>query len=327
METASALQSSLLSPMTLAFVLGVVAALLRSDLKFPEALTSTLTIYLLFAIGLKGGSKLQGVAFGDFVLPAFFALLSCIAVPLIGFWVLRKLGGLGKDDSAAVAAHYGSVSVVTFSAAIAYLDAGEISHEPFMPAILAMMEVPAIMVGIWLAGGQTEPSAGRKRGNEVFAELLTGKSVVLLVGGMIVGFFSGSEGVVQTAPLFEDPFKGVLTLFLLEAGLVAGRRFGDLRKAGLFMFGFGIVIPFINGVVGAGAGLLAGLSPGGATVMATLFASASYIAAPAAVRAAIPKANPALYLAPPLALTFPFNVVIGIPVYHWVSETLAAALQ
>jgi hypothetical protein len=318
--------SSLLSPMVLAFALGIVATLVRSDLKVPDALSASMSIYLLLAIGLKGGAKLEGVTPGEFFGPLAGALALCLAIPLGCFAVLRQFGRFAAVDAAALAAHYGSVSVVTFSACVGYLDGLRVPHEPFLPALLAIMEVPAILVAIFLARrrGADDAGPGASRA-EVLHELLTGKGTLLLLGGMLIGWSCGKEGHAQVAPLFDAPFRGVLTLFLLDVGLVTGRRLFDLRKTGAFLATFAVVMPLLHGLLGVAVGHWCGLGPGGATLLGTLAASASYIAAPAAVRVALPQANPALYLTAPLAVTFPFNVVFGIPLYHafaqWIART------
>lgn len=329
MDLLHSLTQSLLSPMVLAFLLGVIAALVRSDLKIPESLHAALTIYLLFAIGLKGGAKLDGVALADFARPAAAAIALCLAIPLWSFFILRRAGRMSVADAAALAAHYGSVSVVTFGACLAFLDARNVAHEAFLPALLAVMEVPAIMVALYLAGlARVAPQSIRPLaatgivpsprpavGQGVLRDLLTSKGIVLLLGGMAIGLLSGKKGYEQVAPLFDAPFRGVLTLFLLEIGLVAGLRLRDLKTAGPFLGGFAVVMPLLHGLLGVWLGQRAGLGVGGATVLGTLAASASYIAAPAAVRVALPEANPALYVTASLAITFPFNVVVGIPAY------------
>lgn len=306
---------SLLSPMVLAFVLGVAAALLRSDLKFPEGLSGALTIYLLFAIGLNGGAKLDGVAVGEVWKPVLAGLLLSAAIPVWCFFALRGVVRLDKANAAAVAAHFGSVSAVTFGASLMFLDELKVAYESFVPALLAVMEVPAILIAVLLAGSAV--AAGKEGGRgRILHELLTGKGIILLLGGMIIGFLSGKKGAEQMAPLFDAPFRGVLALFLLELGLVTGGRLKDLKQAGPMLAGFSVVMPVLHGFLGVWLGWWAGLGVGGATVLGTLAASASYIAAPAAVRIALPQASPALYLTTALAVVFPFNVIVGIPLYY-----------
>lgn len=315
MDTVNALVTSLLSPMVLAFLLGVGASLLKSDLKIPPEIYAAMTIYLLFAIGLKGGAKLEGVTIEEFWKPLSAALLLSVAIPVWCFWIMRSFGRLDSVNSAALAAHYGSVSAVTLGEALAFLQVARVSYEPYVAALLAVMEVPAIIVAILLVGKSTIAAGGGDL-KKVIREMLTSKSIVLLVGGMAIGLLAGKKGAEQVAPLFDAPFRGVLTLFLLEIGLVTGSRLGELRKAGWRLIVFGIAMPLIHGILGVALGHTSGMGVGGCTVLGTLAASASYIAAPAAVRLALPAASPAIYLTSSLALTFPFNVVIGIPVYY-----------
>ncbi len=334
------LLDSLLSPMVLAFLLGLVAVWVRSDLKIPEQFYAAMTIYLLFGIGLKGGAKLDGVALADFARPAGAALLLCVAIPAWSFVILRRLGRFGMTDAAAVAAHYGSVSVVTFGASLAFLDARGVAHEGFLPAVLALMEVPGILVALVLArsvgatGAAAVPASAHAfvpatfrtgEWRQLLHELFASKGILLLVGGLAIGLLSGKKGYEQVGPFFDAPFRGVLALFLLELGLAAGRRLADLRRAGAFLAVFAVVMPLLHGLLGVWLGRQVGLSLGGATVLGTLAASASYIAAPAAVRVALSAANPALYLTASLAVTFPFNVVIGIPAYFAFARWLFGA--
>lgn len=323
MQILEPLIASLMSPMVLAFVLGIVASWIRSDLKIPAEAYAMMTVYLLFAIGLKGGAKLDGVAWGDVWQPLLAALFLSMAIPVWSYVVLRSFCRLGNVDAAAVSAHYGSVSAVTYGEAVAFLGLVGIAYEPFMPAMLAVMEVPAIMLAIFLVGKSGLQAAGGGRLGDVVRELLTSKSVVLLVGGIVIGWLSGKKGAEQVAPLFEAPFRGVLTLFLLEIGLATGKRLGDLKQAGWRMVVFATAMPMLHGVLGVSLGWVCGLGVGGATLLGTLAASASYIAAPAAVRVALPSASPAIYLTASLALTFPFNVMIGIPTYYAVATHLS----
>ena len=314
--------NSILSPMVLAFLLGIIASRIKSDLKFPDSLYQSLTIYLLIAIGMKGGYKLSLASFSEVFQPAVVAISLCCAIPLWTYWLMRKVGKFDVHNSAALAAHYGSVSAVTFSAALAYHESLNISYEGFMPSMLAMMEIPAILIGISLARINAQASESNRQVplKEVARELLAGKSSLLLLGFLLIGFMVGKNGWEQVAPLFDVPFKGVLTLFLLEAGLVAGRKLSDLKKGGIFLIGFGIIFPVLHAVLGIFLGHLAGLSLGGATILGVLAASASYIAAPAACRVALPEANPSYYLTAALAITFPFNIMFGLPLYHEIAK-------
>jgi hypothetical protein len=309
-----ALLANLLSPAVLFFALGLVAALVRSELKFPEALYSALTIYLLVAIGFKGGVALAEAGIGRVWLPALAAIGLGAFIPLWTYPVLRWGGRLPSVDAAAIAAHYGSVSAVTFLAATNYLAAIGQTYESHAVALLAVMESPAILVGVVLG-----KRAGAARGGPpvplglVVREALFGRSIFLLLGALVVGALGGSTGMEKVGPFFVTPFQGVLSLFLLEMGIVAGRRLEDLRRVGPFLLGFGVVAPALNGALGVAVGTAAGLSAGGAMLLGVLAASASYIAAPAAVRLALPEANPTLSLTAALAITFPFNLTLGIP--------------
>lgn len=311
-------QTNLLTPMVLAFVLGVVAALARSDLKLPDAFYATLSIYLVFAIGLKGGASLAESSPGEVAGPAAAALLLGSATPLWCFAILRRLGRFGVADAAAISAHFGSISIVTFMAGLAYLDALEVPYEGFVPALAAMLEIPGIAVALLLAQ-RGDGSAGLGLG-EGLRRTLTGKSIVLLVGGLAIGILSGPAGFEKVAPFFVDPFQGALALFLLEMGRVAAGRLGDLRTSGAFLLAFSTLLPVAHAVLGIAVGSLAGLSEGGAFALGLLAASASYIAAPAAVRLALPEANPGLYLTASLAVVFPFNLTVGIPLYYAIAR-------
>jgi hypothetical protein len=309
--------ANLLSPMC--FVLGAAAALIRSDLRLPEPVFTALAIYLMLAIGLKGGADLATVSPGAMALPIFAALSLCLVIPLWCHFALRRLAGLDRRDAAALAAHYGSVSAVTFLAVLAYLDAIGMPYELSVTALLALMETPAIVVALLLAG------RGRADGQTlrvVLARILASKSVVLLFGGLLIGLIVGREGLAPVKPLFGDLFRGLLCLFLLDLGRQAMERAGGWRENGPAIAVFAIVAPVLNAGLGLVTAWAAGMSQGGAIVLATLAASASYIVAPAAIRMALPEANPGLYLTASLALTFPFNLVVGIPLYAAMAGTL-----
>lgn len=311
------IQANLLSPAVLFFVLGCVATLGKSDLKFPEPLYVALTIYLLVAIGLKGGASIAEAGVGRVWKPALVALGLGTVIPLWVYGVLRWMVGLRTVDAAALAAHYGSVSAVTYIAATNHLKQSGVGYEEYSSAFLAVMESPAIVVGV-LLGKMGMEAAGGGLGATLrrsLHEALLGRSVLLLVGAMLIGWLSGKRGMAATEAFFVAPFQGVLALFLLEMGMVAARRFGDLRQVGLKLVVFAILVPLVNGFLGAGVGAWVGLSEGGTTLMAVLAASASYIAAPAAMRLSLPEANPTLYLTAALAVTFPFNITLGLPLY------------
>jgi uncharacterized protein len=320
MEALDLLRLNLLSPIVLAFVLGIVATLVRSDLRFPDEMYTALAIYLLLAIGLKGGASLAQTPLEEFWAPALATLALGVAVPLWTFVLLRRVGRFSIADAAALAAHYGSVSVVTFIASMSFLDAIGVAYEGFMPTLVAILEVPAIVVALVLARMY---GPGRGSWGAVIHEVVAGKSILLLLGGLVIGYVSAPQALAAVSPFFVDLFQGALALFLLEMGMVAARRFRDLATVGPFLLGFGIAMPIFHGAVGAWLGSLVGLTVGGSTILGVLAASASYIAAPAAVRIALPEANPGYYLTSSLAVTFPFNLTVGIPLYYAIAGWLA----
>ena len=324
METLELIRLNLLSPMVLAFVLGILATLVKSDLTIPPAMYTALSIYLLLAIGLKGGAALAQTPLAEFWRPALATLLLGSAIPLWSYVILRRIGKFDIANAAALAAHYGSVSAVTFIATQAFLNGAGVTFEGYTPTLVALLEVPAIIIALLIAHlnlpNEQEPEENSLR--QALHEILSGRSILLLLGGVAIGLLSGPAGLELVAPLFVEPFEGALTLFLLELGMVASRRFGDVRKAGFFLLGFGIVMPVLHGVIGVFLGYVTGMSAGGSTILGVLAASASYIAAPAAVRLALPQASPSLYLTASLAITFPFNLIVGIPLYYAVAQQI-----
>ncbi len=322
--------SNLVSPAVLCFALGALAQAFRSDLRMPDSVFAGLSMYLMLAIGLKGGAELSGQSLSSIAAPVAAALVLGCAIPLWCYGLLRTFFRLEVADAAALAAHYGSVSAVTFAAVTAMLDRQGLGYEGFMAAILAVMEVPAIIVALALAGaaqtvqstvtlrgtmalgGTTSPGTGL---SQVLSDALSSKSIWLLGGGLVIGALVGPQGLTKVKPLFVDLFQGLLCLFLLELGRLAASRIVDFAKVGIKLAAFAVIMPVIHGLIGIIVSRAAGLSEGGAIVLATLAASASYIAAPAAVRTALPEANPAYYLTCSLAITFPFNIALGIPLY------------
>jgi hypothetical protein len=320
-DAAELVRLNLVSPMVGAFVLGMLASLVRSDLRIPDEVYTALSIYLLLAIGLRGGAELSETPLTQFLAPAIAGLLLSMAIPLWSYALLRRLGGFEIADAGAIAAHFGSVSVVTFSAGLTLLDSLGVSYEGYMPTLLALLEIPGIVVALFLARWRLGSSNSVR---SMLHEVLTGKSMVLLIGGLIIGYAGGHHGLEQVAPFFVSPFKGVLTIFLLELGMVVARRLVDLRQVGLFLVGFSIAAPLVHGMLGVLLGTLVGLSLGGSTLFGLLAASASYIAAPAATRLALPQANPSYYLTASLGVAFPFNLAIGLPLYYTVAQLMHA---
>ncbi|MFT4550193.1 MAG: hypothetical protein ACI8XO_000671 [Verrucomicrobiales bacterium] len=300
---------NLVSPIVLCFVLGIVARWVKSDFELPDAVYQSLSIYLLLAIGLKGGAAVSSTPIGELFAPALVTLILGVLTPLSAYYLMRKVGKLKQVDAAATAAHYGSVSAVTFLAAVEAAKMGGFKPEGYLAALVALLEVPGIIIGLVLAR-----NGGGSLGKAVH-DVLTGKSIFLLVGGLVIGTACGADKIQAVAPFFIDPFKGVLCLFLLELGTVAAGRMKDMKRTGWRLVGLGCLLPTIHGVIGTAGGILAGMSPGGAAVLGAMVGSASYIAAPAAVRIALPTASPGIYLTLALGITFPFNLIVGIPLF------------
>lgn len=358
---------NLLNPPVLFFFLGAIAVFVKSDLEIPAPLPKLFSLYLLIAIGFKGGHELSESGINlQISITLIAAILMASLVPIYTFFILRTK--LDSYNSAAIAATYGSISAVTFITASSFLEKLQIPYGGHMVAALALMESPAIVVGIILvkmfaeakqpavetleykeyeapsldtslessqysaAIGVTNPPAiGVKSAyktkhsmntkgedfswSEVLREAFLNASVLLLVGSLIIGVLTGEEGWTKLEPFTQDIFYGALTFFLLDMGLVAARRIKDLSKTGSFLIGFSVFIPVINALIGIGIAKVLGFTVGNALLFAVLCASASYIAVPAAMRMTVPQANPSLYVSMALALTFPFNIIVGIPLY------------
>ncbi len=324
MSIFEAIQTNVVTPIPLFFALGLLAKLIGSDLKVPDAIYNGLVLYLLMAIGLRGGAEIHEVGIGSIWAALLAAAFLGLMIPCIGFFVLRKAGGFSIHDAAAVAGHYGSVSAVTFAAASQFLSSLNVHPEPYMSAFLAIMEPIGIVAAIFLArvALQVESVSGNRWMGRVLHEVLTGKGSLILLGALAIGYLSGPEGQGVTKAFFVDPFKGVLCLFMLEMGLLAAQRLAEVRKVGFFLVAFAVCMPVLYGLFGVVTGGAVGLSIAGATLMGVLAASASYIAAPAAMRISLPEANPSLYLTASLGITFPFNLAFGIPLYFWLATTL-----
>ena len=309
--------ANLLSPMILFFVLGLGAALAKSDLSIPEAIAKGMSLYLMMAIGFKGGAGVAAHGIDKMLLWSVCAglLLSAI-IPVIAFRALTLTTSLPRADAAAVAAHYGSISIVTFLAAIQALDSAQIRYESYMVAVAAAMETPAILVALWLARTSSAHSEG-----VTFREVALNGSIVVLIGSFVIGWITGAEGLKSISSFIVEPFKGVLCLFLLDMGIIAGRGLREGRRTlTADVIVFGIYMPLIGAGLGLLSSRLIGLSVGGTILMTTLCASASYIAVPAALRLALPEARPSIYLPLSLGVTFPFNLTLGIPLYIYLGS-------
>ena len=317
------LAANLLSPMVLFFVLGLAAALARSDLNIPEPFAKALSLYLMLAIGFKGGAEVARAGLdAQLVMMIAAGVVLSFALPVVAFALLRLTSPLPKVDAAAVAAHYGSISIVTFIAASEFLRSQAILFDGYLVAVAAAMEAPAILTGIWLARRHEAKSAGHgSSGGSLFQEILLNGSIVVLVGAFLIGWVTGEEGLLTMAPFIVDPFKGVLALFLLDMGLIAGRGLRGSRGAlAPQTILFGVYMPLISAAVALAIAAVLGASTGNTALLVTLAASASYIAVPAAMRIALPEARPAIYATMSLGVTFPFNLAIGIPLYAAAAE-------
>lgn len=306
-----------LDPVVLFFILGVIAQLVKSDLKIPDDFYNTISIYLLLAIGIKGGIELYKSGIELVIYAGIGTIILGPLITFLAFSILRFIIKFNKIDSIAIAAHYGSCSAVTFAVVTDYLRSLLIAYEEFSTVLLVLFEIPGIAAAILLAKIDT---GSRFNVKSLLHDVFLGKSILLLVGGLFIGFLIGFTETKQLNFFFIDLFKGFLALFMLQMGIITAKRLGDLKKVGSSLLIFGIVFPIIAAVLGIITGMICGLSPGGTMILATLAASASYIAAPAAVQIVLPTANPTLYLTLSLGITFPFNILIGIPLYTFIVQ-------
>ena len=314
----SILVDNILTAPVIAFVVALIATLLKFDLRIPDSLYPILSTFLLLAIGIKGGKALSVSSPSELWQPILAAVAIGVITPLIGYALFRKIAKLDITNAAALAAHYGSVSAVTFTVLISTLDAHGISYEGYVSGLLAVLEIVGIVIALFLAH-KFSVGTDWKSG---MSEVVRGKSIAFLVAGLLIGLIVGPDRLAPTDPLFVGLFSGALTLFLVELGAIAANRLRDFNGAGIRIVVLAIVVPLINGSIGAVLGSAAGMSVGGVAVMATLAASASYIAAPAAIRIALPEASPGIYVTASLGITFPFNLIVGIPLYIKIAEYL-----
>ncbi|MCM0609258.1 MAG: sodium-dependent bicarbonate transport family permease [Ideonella sp. WA131b] len=329
MPSLDLLLTNLLQPIVLAFLLGAIAGFVKSELELPEAVIKLLSIVLLFSLGLSGGRELVRADIGE-VLPLLgITLIMTFAIPTLAYHVARRAGGLDISNAAALAAHYGSVSTATFFASMSFAAAMGTPAEGTMAAMVALMEfgvVYALVLARLALGRQgARGGGGGARGAELVLSVIRGRGILLLVGGMAIGALATDPQWAQISPFYEDLFRGLLMLFLLEMGITAARQIGAFRQVGLFMAGFGMLMPVLHGVVGVTLAHAVGLGTGGAFVFGAICASASFIDAPAACRASLPKASPGIYLTASLGVTLPFNLMVGIPLYYGYARWLNGA--
>jgi len=316
---------NLLSIPVLVFLLAIVATRLKTEVRLPDAVYQGITIFLLIGIGLKGGHALKTAGGAEFALPAAAAFGLGLVIPVLAYVFLKLAKKISQTDRAAIAAHYGSTSLVTFSAGLVTLESLKVFVEPYVATLLAIMEIPGIIVGIYLGTRTDSSEGGRARIIETLREVFLGRTVILLVGALLAGLLAPEQSFEKVQPFFVDLQPGILVLFLLQLGVIVGERLKSITSAGWALPVFGILMPLLGGTLGATVGVLAGMSAGGATMLAILTASASYIAAPAAVGIAMPQANLGLALSASLGITFPFNLLIGIPVYLEIAKAMYAS--
>jgi hypothetical protein len=343
------IQANILTPIVLFFLFGIIAARIKSDLKIPDAISEFLPIYLLAAIGLHGGIEMRNTGFEQMLIPMFVAIALSLLFTLNHYQILRRLGKFNIFDSYALASTYGAVGAVTFSVGLSFLKNQGVESEGYLAAILAVLEPVAFILAIFLTNMAVAKQVRAKKQSidknmvvddtknekdlgilglaqtktkltKVLHESITGKAIVILLGSIIIGYLIGEQGFESIEIVFDDLFTGAIVIFLIEMGIIAGQRLDDIKKVGVFLIGFSIIMPTINGIIGVLVATLLGLSLGGAVMFGLLLASASFIAAPAVLRHAIPQAKPSLYITSALGITFPYNIIVLLPIMFMVSS-------
>jgi len=350
MDILELIQSNLLTPIVLFFLFGIIAARIKSDLKIPDAISEFLPIYLLAAIGLHGGIEMRNTGFETMLLPMIVAIGLSLLFTLNHYQILRRLGKFNLFDSYALASTYGAVGAVTFSVGLSFIQNQGVTSEGYLAAILAVLEPVAFILAIFLTNmAVSKQTKTRKQsmGNlesmeselemgiketktnlkQVLHESITGKAIVILLGSIIIGYIIGEKGFESISIVFEDLFVGAIVIFLIEMGIIAGQRLDDIKKVGPFLIAFSIIMPTFNGVIGVLVATVLGLSLGGSVMFGLLLASASFIAAPAVLRHAIPQAKPSLYITSALGITFPYNIIVLLPIMFMVSSILHDSLS
>ena len=341
MDILQLIQSNLLTPIVLFFLFGIIAARIKSDLKIPEAISEFLPIYLLAAIGLHGGIEMRNTGFENMLIPMFVAIGLSLLFTLNHYQILRKLGKFNLFDSYALASTYGAVGAVTFSVGLSFLKNQGVSSEGYLAAILAILEPVAFILAIFLTNMAVSKQIRAKKQSfsksdtsdidmgiqesktklsQVLHESITGKAIVILLGSIVIGYIIGEEGFSSIKVVFDEMFTGAIVIFMIEMGIIAGQRLDDIKKVGIFLTAFAIIMPTFNGIIGVLVATALGLSLGGAVMFGLLLASASFIAAPAVLRNAIPQAKPSLYITSALGITFPYNIIVLLPVMFIVSS-------
>ena len=341
MEILQLIQSNLLTPIILFFLFGIIAARIKSDLKIPEAISEFLPIYLLAAIGLHGGIEMRNTGFENMLIPMLVAIGISLLFTLNHYQILRRLGKFNLFDSYALASTYGAVGAVTFSVGLSFLKNQGVTSEGYLAAILAVLEPVSFIMAIFLTNMAVAKQIRAKKQSftnddvsdiemglqetktklsQVLHESITGKAIVILLGCIVIGYIIGEEGFTSIKIVFDEMFTGAIVIFMIEMGIIAGQRLDDLKKVGIFLISFAIIMPTFNGVIGVLVATVMGLSLGGAVMFGLLLASASFIAAPAILRHAIPEAKPSLYITSALGITFPYNIIVLLPIMFIVSS-------
>ena len=340
MDILQLIQSNLLTPIILFFLFGIIAARIKSDLKIPEAISEFLPIYLLAAIGLHGGIEMRNTGFENMLIPMLVAIGLSLLFTLNHYQILRRLGKFNIFDSYALASTYGAVGAVTFSVGLSFLKNQGVSSEGYLAAILAVLEPVAFILAIFLTNMAVSKQIKAKKKSftsddasdidvgiqnktklsQVLHESITGKAIVILLGSIVIGYIIGEEGFSSIKIVFDEMFTGAIVIFMIEMGIIAGQRLDDIKKVGLFLTAFAIIMPTFNGIIGVLVATTMGLSLGGAVMFGLLLASASFIAAPAVLRHAIPQAKPSLYITSALGITFPYNIIVLLPIMFTISS-------
>ena len=341
MDILQLIQANLLTPIILFFLFGIIAARIKSDLKIPEAISEFLPIYLLAAIGLHGGIQMRNTGFENMLIPMLVAISLSLLFTLNHYQILRRLGKFNLFDSYALASTYGAVGAVTFSVGLSFLKNQGVSSEGYLAAILAVLEPVAFIMAIFLTNMAVSKQLRAKKQSvlnddvsdieigiqqsktklsHVLHESITGKAIVILLGSIVIGYIIGEEGFDSISIVFDEMFVGAIVIFMIEMGIIAGQRLDDIKKVGVFLTAFAIIMPTFNGIVGVLVATIMGLSLGGAVMFGLLLASASFIAAPAVLRHAIPEAKPSLYITSALGITFPYNIIVLLPIMFTVSS-------
>lgn len=340
MDILQLIQSNLLTPIILFFLFGIIAARIKSDLKIPEAISEFLPIYLLAAIGLHGGIEMRNTGFENMLIPMLVAIGLSLLMTLNHYQILRRLGKFNIFDSYALASTYGAVGAVTFSVGLSFLKNQGVTSEGYLAAVLAILEPVAFIMAIFLTNMAVSKQIRRKKESvskddtsnldmgiqetktklsQILHDSITGKAIVILLGSIVIGYIIGEEGFSSIKIVFDEMFTGAIVIFMIEMGIIAGQRLDDIKKVGLFLTAFAIIMPTFNGIIGVLVATVMGLSLGGSVMFGLLLASASFIAAPAVLRHSIPQANPSLYITSALGITFPYNIIILLPIMFTIS--------